>query len=125
MISLSSSPGGVNKSKARLKKFLRGDLLGDLDRYGQQGVDALKAATPVDSSFTSQSWRYRKAKTRGGVSIEWYNTNVVNGTSIAILLQYGHATGTGGYVYGRDYINPAIKPIFDNINTDLRRRMKS
>lgn len=86
-----------------------------LERYAQEGVNALASATPVDSSLTSNSWDYEITMSNRNYSIAWTNSNVVDGIPIAIILQYGHGTGTGGYVQGRDYINPAIKPIFDKI----------
>src|SRR5687768_8045256 len=107
-----TSHGDFNNTNAFLKKFLSGDIYSDLNRYGQMGVDALSRSTPVDSSLTANSWAFRVIKGKNP-GIEWYNTNKVNGTSVAILIQYGHGTGTGGYVQGRDFINPAMRPIFD------------
>ena len=89
--------------------------LGMLDKYGREGVAALAAATPVDTGVTANSWGYEIVRKNGAVSIVFKNSNIQNGVQIAIILQYGHATGTGGYVQGRDYINPAIQPIFDRI----------
>ncbi len=86
-----------------------------LESYGREGVRALSAATPVDSGLTASSWDYTISVNKGSFSISWTNSNVVNGTPIAILLQYGHGTRNGGYVRGRDYINPAIRPIFDKL----------
>lgn len=119
-----TSKGDFKKTDAFLKRLQKGDIFSDLNKYGQMGVDALANATPVDSRLTANSWKYRiiKGKHPG---IEWYNTNEVNGTSVAILLQYGHATGTGGYVSGRDFINPAIKPIFDKIGADVWKKVKN
>ena len=88
---------------------------GILDRYGQEGVKALSAATPKDSGLTANSWYYKIERQSGYVSISFHNSNIQNGVPIAIILQYGHGTGTGGWVEGRDYINPAIQPIFDKI----------
>lgn len=99
----------------RLKETVK---LGDLDKYGRAGVDALSSATPVDSGLTARSWSYEIKNQNGTATISFYNTNVVDGVPIAIILQYGHGTGTGGYVQGRDYINPAIQPIFDKIADD-------
>lgn len=79
------------------------------------GVDALNSATPKDTGLTASSWYYEIEKTSTGVTIAFYNSNIQNGIPIAIILQYGHGTGTGGWVQGRDYINPAIQPIFDEI----------
>ena len=87
----------------------------DLDKYGQAGVQALASATPVDTGLTASSWYYEIEKSSDSASIVFYNSNVHRGICIAIILQYGHGTGTGGWVEGRDYINPAIQPIFDDI----------
>ncbi|WP_300855636.1 HK97 gp10 family phage protein, partial [uncultured Clostridium sp.] len=89
--------------------------LGDLDKYGRAGVAALASATPVDSGLTASSWYYEITNKNGTATISFRNSNVQNGVPIAIILQYGHGTGTGGWVEGRDYINPAIQPIFDQI----------
>ena len=87
----------------------------DLNKYGQAGVQALASATPVDTGLTASSWYYEIEKSSDSASIVFYNSNVHRGICIAIILQYGHGTGTGGWVEGRDYINPAIQPIFDDI----------
>ena len=87
----------------------------DLDRYGREGVNALAAATPVDSGLTASSWYYKIERGNGSVSISFHNSNIQNGVPIAVILQYGHGTRNGGWVQGRDYINPAIQPIFDKI----------
>lgn len=118
-----SSKGDFNKTRDFLTKILRRDIFGELNRYGQEGVDALARATPQDSGLTSISWGYRIIKDRGRPGIEWYNTNEVNGTPVAILIQYGHATGTGGYVHGRDFINPAMRPIFDKIADGIWKKV--
>lgn len=93
----------------------------DLDKYGRRGVEALAAATPKDSGNTANSWYYEIKKNGATVSLEFCNTNVNKGVPIAIVLQYGHGTGNGGWVEGRDYINPAIQPIFDEILDDIRK----
>jgi hypothetical protein len=107
---------------SKLTKFLERAKevvhLGDLDKYGRAGVAALASATPVDSGLTSQSWSYEITQKDGSASITFKNSNIQNGVPIAIILQYGHGTGTGGWVEGRDYINPAIQPIFDQIAND-------
>lgn len=107
--------GDFSKTEAFLKRIGGGDIFQTLDRFGREGVSALAAATPMDTGLTATSWDYTIVRSRGSYSIVWTNSHVNNGTPIAVLLQYGHATGTGGYVQGRDYINPAIKPIFDRI----------
>lgn len=94
-----------------------------LEKYGRQGVTALAAATPVESSETANSWTYEIVKRRGYFSIRWRNTHVNDGQVIAVLLQYGHGTRNGGYVQGRDYINPAIQPIFDQIAEESWREV--
>jgi hypothetical protein len=89
-----------------------------LDEYGRKGVAALASATPVDSGLTANSWYYKITQNGNTVTIAYCNSNIQNGVPIAIILQYGHGTGTGGWVQGRDYINPAIQPIFDQIAND-------
>lgn len=89
-----------------------------LDKYGREGVAALSAATPVDTGTTAKSWRYEIKHKDGMYSISFYNTNIQNGVPIAIILQYGHATKNGGWVQGRDYISPAIRPVFDKITDE-------
>ena len=96
-----------------------------LDSYGRQGVNALSSATPIDSGLTSISWKYSIEITGTGYQITWYNTNVIKGIPIAIILQYGHGTRGGGYVQGRDYINPAIRPIFDKLSNDLWKEIEA
>ena len=89
--------------------------IGDLDKYGKEGVAALASATPTETGKTASSWYYQIKRQNGSVSIEFNNSNINKGVPIAVILQYGHGTGTGGWVQGRDYINPAIQPIFDKI----------
>lgn len=102
-----------------LKSFLRIPLKSKvneaLQQYGREGVRALQSTTPIDSGFTAASWGYEIGISNGSYTIAWTNTHINNGVQIAIILQYGHGTGTGGYVQGRDYINPAIQPIFNKI----------
>lgn len=96
-----------------------------LDYYGQMGVDLLSAATPVDSKLTASSWNYRIIKRKGGgYTIVWNNTNIKDGAQIAVLLQYGHATGNGGWIEGREYMNPVLKPLFDQIATYVWEEVK-
>lgn len=89
--------------------------MGLLDKYGRKGVDALVSATPVDSGKTAGSWDYEIVNRKGSATIRFTNSNIVNGCPIAIILQYGHGTRNGGWVEGRDYINPALRPIFDEL----------
>jgi hypothetical protein len=94
-----------------------------LEKYGQQGVSALAAATPINSGQTANSWNYTIKNSGSSYSIHWNNTNVNNGVNIAVIIQYGHGTGTGGYVQGIDYINPAMRPIFDKIAEEAWREV--
>lgn len=89
--------------------------IGSLDKYGREGVAALASATPIDSGETAGAWHYKVVSSKGISRITFYNSNIQNGVPIAILLQYGHATKNGGWIEGRDYINPVIQPIFDEI----------
>lgn len=110
--------GDFSKLTHYLEKVKEIVKLGDLDKYGREGVAALASATPVDTGLTASSWHYEIQHGNDSVSIAFYNDNIQNGVPIAIILQYGHGTRNGGYVQGRDYINPAIKPIFDKITED-------
>lgn len=105
--------GDFSKTNKFLKKASNLDYSSILNRYGQAGVSALASATPVDTGLTASSWSYEITKSNGKYKITWTNSNIVNGVSIAIILQYGHGTRNGGYVQGRDYINPALQPTFD------------
>lgn len=120
-----TSRGNFSKTKDHFQKLLRHDQYSELDRFGRLGVEALSRATPIDTGETKESWGYRIFKDRRSITIEWYNTNSANGTPIAILVQYGHGTGTGGYVQGRDFINPAIQPIFDQIADDVWKKVRA
>lgn len=124
MITIKST-GSFKNTTLFFDRMLKGVIFEGLDKYGQMGVDALSNATPRDSGETAQSWRYKIIKKKGRVSIEWYNTHVNQGAQIALLIQYGHGTGTGGYVVGQDYINPAIRPIFDKILDEVWKKVKS
>lgn len=110
--------GDFSKLSRYLEKVKEAAKVGVLDKYGQAGVAALSSATPVESGLTAQSWYYEIEHTKSSAVIRFLNSNVNKGVPIAIILQYGHGTGTGGWVEGRDYINPAIQPIFDNIAED-------
>lgn len=107
--------GDFTKLNRYLERMREVAKIGDLDKYGKEGVAALSAATPIDTGKTANSWSYKINRQNGSVSIDFYNSNFSNGVPIAIILQYGHATNNGGWVQGRDYINPAIQPIFDKI----------
>ena len=107
--------GDFSKLSRYLEKVKEAAKVGILDKYGQAGVAALSSATPVESGLTAKSWYYEIEHTKSSAVIRFLNSNVNKGVPIAIILQYGHGTGTGGWVEGRDYINPAIQPIFDKI----------
>lgn len=107
--------GGFTKTERFLNRMKRREYLNVLDEFGRDGVQALRNATPVDSGATAEAWDYEIKRTRDYTEIVWTNSNINGGVPIAVILQYGHGTGTGGYVQGRDYINPAIRPIFDKI----------
>lgn len=94
-----------------------------LSKYGQMGVSALASATPTDTGLTASSWYYEIEHQNGDVSLSFKNSNINKGVNIAVILQYGHGTGTGGWVAGRDYINPAIQPVFDKIAEDAWREV--
>lgn len=114
MIEIISS-GDFNKTEAYLKKLQSQNFFRNLDGLAREGVAALRGATPVDTSLAADSWDYEIKVSRGSCVIQWLNHDVENGFPVAIMIQYGHGTGTGGYVSGIDYINPAIRPTFDNI----------
>lgn len=102
-----------------ISKFLKGVTQSKhdrvLNRFGEMGVEALSRATPVDTGTTASMWRYLIEENKDGIVISFHNDNINNGVNIALILQYGHGTGTGGWVEGRDYINPAIQPVFDEM----------
>lgn len=107
--------GDFSKTNRYLERVLNAIHLGLLDKYGREGVAALSSATPVETGQTASSWYYKVENRKGSATISFHNSNIQNGVPIAIILQYGHGTRNGGWVQGRDYINPAIQPIFDRI----------
>lgn len=117
--------GSFSNTVRRLRRLSGNDLYVILSKYGPLGVLALSSATPVNTGETAHSWIYEIVKRRGSYEIIWKNTNVVDGANIALLIQYGHGTGTGGYVQGRDYINPAMDPIFKAIRDDIRKVVRA
>ena len=117
--------GNFNNTERFLNGAKKLDVKRILESYAKEGVRALSSATPVDSGLTASSWDYKIDISKGSYSISWTNSNVVDGVPIAIILQYGHGTGTGGYVQGRDYINPALRPIFDKIADSVWREVSS
>ena len=107
--------GDFSKVTKFLEKAKESVHLGILDKYGREGVAALSSATPVDTGLTAKSWYYTIENKNGVAILSFNNSNIQNGVPIAIILQYGHGTRNGGWVQGRDYINPAIQPLFDKI----------
>ena len=107
--------GDFSKLTRFLERSREAVKIRELERYGQRGVAALASATPVDTGLTANSWYYKIERGEEMTSISFHNSNIQNGVPIAIILQYGHGTRNGGWVEGRDYINPAIRPIFDEI----------
>ena len=115
--------GDFSKLTHFLERAKESVRIGDLDKYGREGVAALSSATPIDSGETANSWRYEITNKDGSATITFKNSNIQNGVPIAIILQYGHGTRNGGWVQGRDYINPAIQPIFDEIVNNAWREV--
>lgn len=106
--------GNFDKTFAFLKRNRKIQIV-NLEKYGEEGVEALRAATPIDTGLTADSWYYEITESDGRLAIQWLNRNVNKHVNIAVILQYGHGTGTGGWVEGVDYINPALRPVFDHI----------
>ena len=115
--------GDFSKLTRYLQRTGKGSYLAYLDKYGREGVKALQSATPVDTGLTANSWYYKIEESKGSVSIVFLNSNIQNGVPIAVILQYGHGTRNGGWVEGRDYINPTIQPIFDKIANEAWREV--
>ena len=125
MIKLSTK-GNLNLSSIKwLSDLQKKNYTKVLEKYGQIGVEALSSATPIDSGVTAGSWYYKVSVSDEYASLEFHNSNINDGVSIALILQYGHGTGTGGWVEGRDYINPAIQPIFDEVARSVWREVTS
>lgn len=122
---LSFSAGGdTRKTDAFLDAMMRGDLYSNLDNFAERGVEALRVATPRESGATAESWSYEIVENGGSITIWWRNGNEIDGFNVAIGLQYGHGTGTGGWIQGYDFINPALKPIFDDIANDVWKEVQ-
>lgn len=107
--------GDFTKTTKYLERAKKGINLKSLKKYAIEGIEALKSNTPVDTGLTAESWYYEMTNENGKIKISFCNSNIQNGVPIAIILQYGHATGNGGWVEGRDYINPSIQPLFDKL----------
>lgn len=115
--------GSFGNTERYLSKLSKAELFAVLEKYGTIGVNALSNATPTDTGQTAHSWSYTTTVRPGYYSIRWHNSVDIEGTPLVVLLQYGHGTGTGGYVQGRDYINPAVRPIFEQMANDLWREV--
>lgn len=124
MISRTSS-GSFDKTKKFLNLMESGRIFNVLDRYGRQGVDLLSNATPRDTGKAADSWEYEVTHSKDKHILSFSNTDNEGGVNVAIILQYGHGTGTGGYVEGIDYINPALRPLFDKIVEDVWRQVRN
>jgi hypothetical protein len=119
------SSGSFKNTEKFLKSVSNLNVMGVLQSGGKQGANALSSATPIESGRAASSWGYEVSKKGGVYTIQWTNTDVENGFPVVIMLQYGYGTGTGGYVQGRDFINPAIKPIFDEIANKVWKAVTS
>lgn len=117
--------GDFKNTERFLNRMRNFNFKSKLEKYALEGVQALSSATPVASGLTASSWGYEIHSSADSVAIYWTNSNVVKGVPIAIILQYGHGTRNGGYVQGRDYINPAIRPVFDRMAKDLWKEVTS
>ena len=113
--------GKLDNFLEKMKRITNNSIL---DNYGKLGVQALKDATPVDTGLTANSWSYGIVKRNNGLALEFYNSNIQNGCPIAIILQYGHVNGNGCWVEGKDYINPALEPIFNELAEQMWREVK-
>lgn len=117
--------GSFDKTESFLRNASKLNILSILNAAGQEGVAALSRATPVDTGLAAASWGYDVSGDRGSYVINWTNSNIENGFPVVIGLQYGHGTGTGGFVRGRDFINPAIRPVFDKISENVWKAVTS
>jgi len=113
--------GNFDSTVRWLNSMKSNDLRAALERAGSAGVEALSAGTPTETGLAARSWSYKVKMGKKGFSVAWYNSDVENGFPVVIMLQYGYSTGTGGYVQGRDFINPAIEPIFEQLKADISR----
>lgn len=119
-----TTSGSFDNTEKFLRDMSKNDIKGILGKFGQQGVDALSLATPKRSGHTARSWKYRVDRKGKRWVVEWYNTNFNGDSQIAVLIQYGHGTGTGGFIEGIDYINPAMQPIFDQVIAEIWKGVK-
>lgn len=117
--------GSTKRTSSFLKRMQDPVLYSALSGLAQRGVTALQASTPQDSGLTASSWSYKIDIKQGTTTISWHNSNVIDGVPVAVILQYGHGTGTGGYVAGQDYINPSMQPVFDEIANEVWEKVTS
>lgn len=115
--------GDLKKTTLFLEKCLQPFNMGVLNKYGQRGVEALRAASPIETGRMAHSWYYDIENTKEGVKITWSNSDIEGGYNVAILVQYGHGTKSGGYVAGKDFINPAMRPIFEQLKNELLKEI--
>lgn len=116
--------GSFDKTEKYLTKLQEAKYFEIMEKYGSRGVGLLSVSTPVDQGTTARSWTYEVRRSSGHFTIVWRNTHITNGFPVAVMIQYGHGTRNGGYVTGRDYINPAIKPLFNEMISELEREVK-
>lgn len=117
--------GSFKHTESLFRKTLHHSSMTILQKYGEAGVKALASATPTESGTTAAAWSFEIVQNRGGYSVFWKNSNINQGVNIALILQYGHGTGTGGYVHGIDYINPALRPVFDQMANEAWKEVTS
>ena len=117
--------GSFKNTEKYLSRLKTAEIFAVLNKYGSLGVNALSNATPTESGETAGSWTYTIVQRPGYYSIRWHNSHIVDGVPIAVILDYGHGTGTGGYVLGRDFINPAMRPVFDFIAEEIWKKVRS
>ena len=118
-----TSTGSFDDTVRYLEKLKTQQMFANLERFGRIGVNALSQATPAETGETANSWDYQVTRKAGRYIISWHNTHEDDGVNVAVIIQYGHGTGTGGYVQGRDYINPTMRPVFDQILEDVWRQV--
>ena len=119
--------GDFKHTETYLNKLLKLDYISVINKYGEKGVEALKNATPKDTGKTAESWYYKivENKNKGTIKLVFSNSNTIKGIPVAILIYYGHGTRNGGYVQGRDYINPVLQPLFDQMAKDIFKEVKA
>jgi hypothetical protein len=118
-----TSQGDYKSTREYLKSVDSKKIFSDIEHYAHLGLAALQSSTPVDTGLAQHSWGFQITSDSAGPGISWYNDDIEGGLSVVILIQYGHGTGTGGYVQGRDFINPAMRPVFDFISTELGKKV--